>query len=143
MREAAARFQRSPLGARNHARRQKRYRHLLLKKVTHQGSPLQPPAALLPAESCTAAPALAATPVKVSQEEPASPGVEAPQVQRAMTQEASRSEIPQAPRNQEVETLRLAPTAAWLSLASASHCHFCGRASGALSRLDFVRVRRR
>jgi hypothetical protein len=143
MREAAARFQRSPLGARNHARRQERYRERQLKKVTHQGSPLQPPAALLPAESCTAAPALAETRVLVSQEEPMGLSVETPQSQRAMTWEASRSESPQAPRNQAVETHKLDPTAASLSLASTYHCQFCGQACGALSRLDFVRVRRR
>ena len=37
LREASARYQKSFIGRRNHAARQRRYRYRLLKKVTHQG----------------------------------------------------------------------------------------------------------
>lgn len=40
MRAASRRYQKSPLGARNHAARQRRYRASQRAPVTHQGSPL-------------------------------------------------------------------------------------------------------
>lgn len=58
--DAAERYQDGPFGRRNHAARQRHYQerrrcyqHHLEKKMTHQGSPLLPPAALLPSETTT------------------------------------------------------------------------------------------
>jgi len=58
--DAAERYQDSAFGRRAHAERQRhyqerrrRYQHHLEKKMTHQGSPLLPPAALLPSETTT------------------------------------------------------------------------------------------
>jgi hypothetical protein len=48
VREAGRRYQKSPLGARNHARRQERYRARRRGKVTHQGSAVARPEAQRP-----------------------------------------------------------------------------------------------
>lgn len=149
IRAAVGRYQKTPQGAMNHARCQEDYRQRQ-KIVTHQGSPLEPAAAKVLPLSLEAASTAVVTPVEsvlVEAREGDQPavGVGEPEGTKEARAEPRGLAAGQALRGeveiQEVpRLLRPVPPS---SSPGHRHCRFCGRACGPLSRLDFLRERRR
>jgi hypothetical protein len=126
----------------NHARRQERYRERRRRekeKVTHQGSPPEP----LVADGSPSLPSGA----RVSAQEAALEVAEAPP--RAEVN-APRKEPPRSRSEalgDEVKEIHVPPPSngnpTSRSRDASYRCHFCGRALGTFTRLDFLRERRR